>query len=822
MKNFLLFTLILFSFSTAKAQFGPFIDMVSGDVFDPLDMIPIDFDMDGDMDVVVRGEHHIYWIENLGSGDFSFGHEIGLIEATIDFAVVDFDMDGDYDIPITNDSGMGTYLRNLGDGTFEEVTILELVNGTLFEAVDFDADGDPDLVSIKEGSIVWLEGDGTGAIIAEHELETLVFDEADFTLADTDNDSDLDIIWCSYADGGKVFFMENLGGGIFDDRETADSGMTYPSSVVACDVDGDLDLDIVYGSWTFIDGGEINWIQNMGDGTFSGTTLISADHDGETHVASGDIDMDGDADLMACSANDSKVSWYENTGLAAFEEGSLMATDIDYANAVLLGDFDADGDLDGYALGIFPGNVGWFENATLNPLHVEGQLYYDENENGIMDGAETGFPWAAMVSDPDGTMAVTHPDGTYSISFVGLADGDYEIFPELVHWGVTSAYSTYDVEVSDDFTFMDTLDFGMFPSEYVDSLGTDLTGGQFPRCSDTVGFWLSVNNLGTTFPSGVMHLELDDSLYYVTADILPDSIDGQHIYWSYETLFFFEVETFLVQVGTPDGLEDTLSSILTSTVVEAGATVFSASDELEQIVVCAYDPNDKTPDPMGEGPEGSIPASTEWIEYTVRFQNTGTDYAEDVLIRDQLDEDLIWTSIQPLFSSHGMVFEFDPSGEVSFIFDNIILPDSNSNEIESHGFVKYRIQLKPDLAVGTTIENTANIYFDFNPAVITNTAINTIAEPSNIGILTDEPTTELEVYPNPADDFVYVVLNKEMELTYVVRLYNAMGQVVYSQENVNTGLTKINTSNLDKGLYVIMIESSDDHLQLYNSKLIIK
>src|SRR5690606_1315445 len=153
------------------------------------------------------------------------------------------------------------------------------------------------------------------------------------------------------------------------------------------------------------------------------------------------------------------------------------------------------------------------------------------------------------------------------------------------------------------------------------------------------------------------------------------------------------------------------------------------------------------------------PASTDWIEYTVRFQNTGTDYAEDVIIRDQLDENLIWTSIQPLFSSHDMEFEFDPSGKVAFVFNDIMLLDSNTNELESHGFVKYRVRMKPDLALGETIENTAYIYFDFNEAVITNTALNTIVEPKELSIETVATETELSVFPNPTSGIVNIRLS---------------------------------------------------------------
>jgi hypothetical protein len=825
MKKLLLLGALLFSLTSTKAQFGPFNDIIIGDVNEPEQMIPVDFDLDGDLDILMRSTYEISWYENSGLGEFYYEVGIdytGVPTAHIDFDVVDFDSDGDYDIIGSNMGDTPSFFKNNGDGTFEEIYLPELVTLELFEAVDFDDDGDIDIVGVSEETIVWFEADGTGEIIDEHVLETLVFEVMDFIIADTDNDSDLDIIWSTSLDGGKVFFIENSGAEAFEDRVTADSGMMRPSSLSATDVDGDLDLDIVYGSWNDDDGGAIHWNENMGDGTFSGSFLISDGYGGEVFIDAGDIDLDGDADLIMCSSLDNSVAWFENTGLATFESPSIMASFIGYANGIALGDIDDDGDLDGFTHGKLPDDkVGWFENATLNPNHVEGRIFLDANENGVMDDTEVGFPWAIVASDPDGTMSVTNLDGTYVVSFAGLADGDYTIFPAIDYWGITTAYDFYDVEVSDDLTFMDTLDFGLFPDELVDSLGTDITGPYAARCNDTIPMWLTVMNLGTTFPSGIMHLELDDNLDYVSSEVAPDSIVGQNLYWSYEDFYYFEIESFVIQVATPEA-DDVVISTLTSTIVESDEVLFTAVDELEIVIDCAYDPNDKTADPAGEGPEGNISASTEWIEYTVRFQNTGTSYAEDVIIRDQLDENLIWTSIQPLYASHEMEFEFNPSGDVAFVFNEIFLPDSNENEIESHGFVKYRIKLKPDLAIGTTIENTAEIYFDYNPAVITNTTLNTIAEMGDVSIPLNENITSVAVYPNPASDFAYVYVNMEEQVEYTIHMYSVIGQAVYLQENISVSQTKISTSQLEKGLYILVIESSVDGSQLFNSKLIIE
>jgi hypothetical protein len=124
---------------------------------------------------------------------------------------------------------------------------------------------------------------------------------------------------------------------------------------------------------------------------------------------------------------------------------------------------------------------------------------------------------------------------------------------------------------------------------------------------------------------------------------------------------------------------------------------------------------------------GYILPNTRELDYTVRFQNTGTDTAINVVIKDQIDPNLDLYSFEPLASSHEMFINIEETGMVTFTFENIMLPDSNINELASHGFVRYKINLNEDLPLGTSIYNNAGIYFDANPVIVTNTKINTVA-----------------------------------------------------------------------------------------------
>ncbi|MBK7936062.1 MAG: SprB repeat-containing protein [Lewinellaceae bacterium] len=145
-------------------------------------------------------------------------------------------------------------------------------------------------------------------------------------------------------------------------------------------------------------------------------------------------------------------------------------------------------------------------------------------------------------------------------------------------------------------------------------------------------------------------------------------------------------------------------------------------------VVASCDPNDKTAVPLGFGDQHLIRAN-EVIEYKIRFQNTGTDTAFQVVIVDTLSPLLDARTLETGASSHPYHLEIYPGGILHFVFRPIALPDSNINEVASHGYVKYKIAQQPDLPDGTVIENTAAIYFDENEPVFTNTAFHTIGYP---------------------------------------------------------------------------------------------
>jgi uncharacterized repeat protein (TIGR01451 family) len=137
----------------------------------------------------------------------------------------------------------------------------------------------------------------------------------------------------------------------------------------------------------------------------------------------------------------------------------------------------------------------------------------------------------------------------------------------------------------------------------------------------------------------------------------------------------------------------------------------------------SYDPNEKKVSPEGITSFNYVDLNQE-LHFHIGFQNTGTDTAFNISIIDTLSPYLDPSTFRMGTSSHPVTFDFvqAPLLTVKFDFDNILLPDSTTNEFSSHGFVDFYI--KPDTSISsfTVIENFSDIYFDFNLPVRTDTA----------------------------------------------------------------------------------------------------
>ncbi|MCB0706265.1 MAG: T9SS type A sorting domain-containing protein [Saprospiraceae bacterium] len=229
-------------------------------------------------------------------------------------------------------------------------------------------------------------------------------------------------------------------------------------------------------------------------------------------------------------------------------------------------------------------------------------------------------------------------------------------------------------------------------------------------------------------------------------------------------------------------------------------------------VTGSYDPNDKTGFPYGLE-EGHYIKPNVDLDYMIRFQNTGTDTAFTVVISDQLDPNFQPGSIRPGASSHPYEFEVLDGGQVQFIFNNILLPDSTTNEAASHGFVKFQISQRPDLPEGTTLHNEAAIYFDFNDPIITNETWHTIQLETFTGLdLLPVSPEGMKLAPNPVTDRLNVQLENDWNGQINLYILNIYGQIVGQDFDNKVGEnweTNLSVSGLSAGTYYLIL--SDGH-----------
>lgn len=203
--------------------------------------------------------------------------------------------------------------------------------------------------------------------------------------------------------------------------------------------------------------------------------------------------------------------------------------------------------------------------------------------------------------------------------------------------------------------------------------------------------------------------------------------------------------------------------------------------------------------------------------YTIHFQNEGTYFAQNISITDQLDADLDWASFRPGYSEYEYTTTISEGGLVTFTFPNIYLPwkDSYGDELSS-GFVNFSIKRKSNLPQGTEFTNTADIYFDYNPPITTNTTLNTLRDPSASVESNLSDAITVEVFPVPAQDLVNIRINNvSKHAPASLSIMDLVGNVIIAEPlDLSEGSTTVshNMSNLARGTYLARVQFEDGSL----------
>jgi hypothetical protein len=233
-----------------------------------------------------------------------------------------------------------------------------------------------------------------------------------------------------------------------------------------------------------------------------------------------------------------------------------------------------------------------------------------------------------------------------------------------------------------------------------------------------------------------------------------------------------------------------------------------------RVNTAAYDPNIKTAIPEGQGVEHKILYDHD-LEYTIFFQNTGTDTAFTVIVRDTLPEELDLTTLRLGAASDPFTFRIYDQRIAEWTFPNILLPDSNRNEPESHGFLTFRMEQRRVNEPGTRIVNTAGIYFDYNPPIITPPAFHLVDAEEDIwvSVFIDKPIVpgldHLTVYPNPFRDAATFDLGEPSRGEVTFELWSVEGQKLREQHYPPCQAFSLERKELNPGVYLFKVTRFD-------------
>jgi uncharacterized repeat protein (TIGR01451 family) len=456
-------------------------------------------------------------------------------------------------------------------------------------------------------------------------------------------------------------------------------------------------------------------------------------------------------------------------------------------------------------------NFGVFTNAST----VSGTLFYDINNNGILDGGETGLPYQTVqigaytaYTNANGFYSISLPIGTYTISYTPTgfySSGNITTLNVVAN--VTQNGQTYGNN-----------NIGLYMTPGQVDLGITIS----PSTTVTPGFpaWYSINvcNNGTTPTGATVIMQYDAVLTPNYQNPVASNVNtsNQLITWNVPSInpgsCYYIFVNFTTIVGAQLGAS-TIEFVSVSPTTGIDNNMNNNTDTIHQIIVGSWDPNNKLVDYTNTNdPNFQMVSSTapdQEIRYTINFQNTGNAPAYNVVVVDEMSNNLDVNAYQFIGSSHNC--QIIRNGyTTTYKFMGIMLPDSTNNEPESHGSITYKLNALSSLNIGDQMIDFANIYFDFNDPVLTEDAVITVVGPTALSSMLNN--TSLSVYPNPADDIVNVNVQSNKDGNVIITVIDATGKTCLQQQRtLKTGYNKLllNTAELSQGIYFVQTTTND-------------
>ena len=450
--------------------------------------------------------------------------------------------------------------------------------------------------------------------------------------------------------------------------------------------------------------------------------------------------------------------------------------------------------------------------------------FLDTNNNGNQDTGESNFPLGQFhyVVNSGSAHNVTSPTGLYTIYDINPANtynASYTIDSSYTSMYAlsTSAYSNLHVVTGAGVT---TYNFPVTSLQNYDDLAITIIPMTSPRAGFIYKNKIVYANLGSqTMTGGTVNFTADAGTTITSVSQSGTTTTSNGFSYNFTNLMPFEIRTITVTMSVPPIPAVTIGQSLTNT-----ASIYPTVDDIvlsnntnssTQTIIASYDPNDKT-ESHGDRILYSSFTSNDYLFYTIRFENTGTASAVNVHVEDVLDSKLDETSIKMVSASHNYILDRVGSN-LTWKFNNIQLPVSVADTEIGKGYVTFKVKMKPGFSIDDIVQNTASIYFDNNPAIITNTFTTQFYSLLNNS---DFNTLDFLLYPNPTSHFVQISLPNSAEMINNVTFYDVLGKSIKTITSISESQLSIDVSEMQKGVYFVEIQTENKTKMI--KKLIIK
>jgi uncharacterized repeat protein (TIGR01451 family) len=436
-------------------------------------------------------------------------------------------------------------------------------------------------------------------------------------------------------------------------------------------------------------------------------------------------------------------------------------------------------------------------NSEICPVYprIAGYVYNDANNNGVKDANEAPRE-GVKVHIPNKGVGFTNEDGFYQITVDSLKTytaiiAQLPTYYSTANPSQTAIFTTYGETIMRNFPVViaqgNIKDFKVSVNNFT----------AFARPGFPLHFRIKYENIGTIAGNATVKFA-HATLYNVDSSSIAHSFSGDTLVWNFSNVpagftGYINVYGRLSASAVLGSTQNFYASVNQNDVTDN--VIADNRSNLALEVRGSYDPNDK------QGTRTLTPtqvANGEFIDYTIRFQNTGTDTAFTVVVADTLANNLQANTLEMIAASHNARTSLK-GNIIYFEFLNILLPDSNVNEPMSHGFVKFRVKPKNTLVLGNTVKNKAAIYFDYNAPIITNTVTTTVAIPTGIA---EKITNRLEVYPNPLEGEILMISNARGASA---KLLTLTGKELRSWTNIGE---QVSLQNVAAGMYLLEVSQN--------------